>query len=80
MPPEQRPSFAPNASEKPMSGRLSGLTRGVINVVIGTLAAGAGERLAVGDTRGAGIIAAVDGGIIVADAIATGLITRRVNT
>lgn len=60
-----------------MPGRYRGLMRGVVNVVIGTIALGAGERLAVGDTRGAGITAAVDGGIILADAIATGLIARR---
>jgi hypothetical protein len=77
MQPERRASVSPNVPEMPMSGRLSGVTRGVINLVIGTLALGVGERLAAGDTKAAGIVAAVDGGIILADAIATGLIARR---
>lgn len=81
MPTSEQRSPAPT-SPSPLNGdfipgRYAGLVRGVVNVVIGTLAAGASERLAVGDTRGAVITAAVDGGIIIADALATAYIARR---
>lgn len=78
-PERQMPSPSPRGSKDAISARSSTVVRGVVNLVIGTIALGAGERLAVGDTRGASIAAAVDGAIIVADAIATGLITRRAN-
>ena len=75
---EQRlPSPSPLNRGDFETGRSSGLFRGAVNFVIGGFALIAGDRLAVGDMRGAGITAAIDGGIIVADAVATAYIARR---